>query len=148
CCCSRAGAGRRSARRGTSPTTHPRRPLAPGWLGTRAARWGRARPRSPRRAAGSHQHVSSPLPYCLGVLRVMAVRVEPQATTEARLAPPLIFGRSLDEVDEPAMGLVELPSHGGERQTRLLLGHPGVEDIDAPVPDGVPRWRAALEDER
>ena len=78
----------------------------------------------------------------------MAVRIEPQATTEAALAAERIFGRRLDEVDEPAMGLVQLPSHRGEGQTRLLLGHPGVEGIDAAERDGVPRWRAALEDER
>src|SRR5207249_12055058 len=148
CCCWRAGAGRRSVRRGTSPTTHPRRPLAPGRLGTPAARWSRARPRSPRKAAGSHQNLSSPLPYRLGVLRVMAVRIEPQATTEAALAAEPIFGRPPDEAEEPAMGLVHLPSHRSERQTRLLLGHPGVEGIDAAVPGGVPRWRPALEDER
>src|SRR5437879_6810592 len=139
CCCSRAGADRRGVRRGTAPTTHPRRSLAPGRRGTRAARWDRARPRSPRTAAGSRRNLSSPLPYRLGVLRVMAVRIEPQATTEAALAAELIFGRPPDEVEEPAMGLVHLPSHRSERQTRLLLGHPGVEGIDAAVPDGVPR---------
>src|SRR5436309_14103640 len=148
CCCSRAGADRRAMRRGMSPTTHPRRPPAPGWLGTRAARWARARPRSPRRAVGSHRHVSSPLPYRPGVLRVVAVRVEPYATTEARLAAELTFGRPLDEVDELAMVRVQLLSHRGDRQARFLLRHAGVEDIDAAVPDGVPRWRAALENER
>src|SRR5438477_633279 len=91
--------------------------------------WRRPRcpPRSRRKAAGSHQNLSSPSPYRLGVLRVMAVRIEPQATTEAALAAELIFGRPPDEVEEPAMGLVHLPSHRSERQTRLLLGHPGVE---------------------
>src|SRR5438128_8715839 len=148
CCCWRAGADMPSARRGTSPTMHPRRPLARGRLGTRAARSGRARPRSPRKAAGSHRYFSSPLPYRLGVLRVVAVRIEPQATTEAALAAELIFGRPLNEVDEPAMGPVQLPSHLGERQARFLLHHAGVEGIDAAVPDGVPRWRAALENER
>src|SRR5207247_955684 len=46
------------------------------------------------------------------------------------------------------MGPVQLPSHRGERQARFLLRHAGVEGIDAAVLDGVPRWRAALEDER
>src|SRR5439155_18172932 len=94
------------------------------------------------------EHVSSPMPYRLGVLRVVAVRIEPEATTEARLAAELTFGRPLDEVDEPAMGRVQLPSHRGERQARFLLRHAGVEGIDAAVPDGVPRWPAALENER
>jgi len=35
-----------------------------------------------------------------------------------------------------------LPSHRGERQALFFRRHPGVEGIDAAVPDGVPRWRA------
>src|SRR5438874_1564347 len=72
----------------------------------------------------------SPSPDRLGVQRVVAVRVEAQAPAEARLADGLAFGRSLDEVDEPAMRRLLLPSHVGERQVRFLLRHACVEGID------------------
>jgi hypothetical protein len=39
------------------------------------------------------------LPYRRDVVRVVAVGVEPQATTEARRAVELILGHWLDEVD-------------------------------------------------
>ena len=78
----------------------------------------------------------------------MAVRIEPQAMTETRFADELIFGRALDEVDEPAVGVISLPQHLGKRQVPLLLRHLGVEGIDATVGDGIPRWLPAVEDER
>ena len=39
----------------------------------------------------------------------MAVRIEPQAMTEARFANELIVGRALDEIDEAVVGIVQLP---------------------------------------
>ncbi len=42
------------------------------------------------------------------MLRVVAVRVEPQAMTEARFADKLIFWRALNQGDELAVGFVEL----------------------------------------
>ncbi len=68
--------------------------------------------------------------------------------TEARVADEVMFGRDLYEVDEPAVGVVQLPQHLGEREAFFLLRHPGVERVDAAVGYGVPRWLAALEDER
>ncbi len=47
--------------------------------------------------------------------------------TEARFADKLIFGRTLDEVDEPAVGVIPLLQHLDERQVPLLLRHLGVE---------------------
>jgi hypothetical protein len=90
----------------------------------------------------------SPFPYGLGMLRVMTVRVKPQAVTEARFPEELIFRRILDEVDEPVVGVVLLPQHLGERQVPLPFRHPGVEGIDAAVGDGIPRWLSTVEDER
>ena len=78
----------------------------------------------------------------------MAVCIEPQATPEARLPRELLFGRALDIIDEPAVGVVSLPQHFGKRQVPLLLRHLGVEGIDAAVRDGIPRWLPAVEDER
>ena len=34
----------------------------------------------------------------------MAVRIEPQATSEARFPRELVFGHAPDEVDEPPVG--------------------------------------------
>jgi hypothetical protein len=41
----------------------------------------------------------------------MAVRIKPQTTTKARFPGNLIFGRALDKVDEPAVGVVLLAQH-------------------------------------
>jgi hypothetical protein len=51
----------------------------------------------------------------------MAVCVEPQATTEARLPREWLFGRTLDVVDEPSVGFIQLPQDVGERQASFLL---------------------------
>src|SRR5215211_4479388 len=77
----------------------------------------------------------------------MAVRIEPEATTKARFARELVCGCTPDEVDQPAVGLDELPTYLGERKAPLLLSHPGIESINAAVGD-VPRWPAPLNDQR
>src|SRR5205814_9731658 len=78
----------------------------------------------------------------------MAIRVEPQSMTEAGLADELMFGGALNEVDEPAVRCRQLRSDLGQRQAPFLFRHAGVEGVDALVPYGVSRWRAALEDAR
>ena len=61
----------------------------------------------------------------------MAVRIKPQATTEARFPDKLVSWRTPNEVDEPAVGIVLLLQDLRERQVPLLLRHLGVESIDA-----------------
>src|SRR5258708_276178 len=68
--------------------------------------------------------------------------------TEAGFADELMFGGALDEVDEPAVRGRQLRADLGQRQAPFLVRRASVEGVDAPVPYGVPRWRAALEDER
>src|SRR6266850_4963979 len=78
----------------------------------------------------------------------MAIRVEPQSMTEAGFADELMFGSALNEVDEPAVRCRQLRADLGQRQAPFLFRRAGVEGVDAAVPYEVPRWRAALEDER
>src|SRR6267143_2689041 len=68
--------------------------------------------------------------------------------TEAGFADELMFGSALNEVDEPAVRCRQLRADLGQRQAPFLFRRAGVEGVDAAVPYGVPRWRAALEDER
>src|SRR5438093_12393123 len=68
--------------------------------------------------------------------------------TEAGLADELMFGGARNEVDEPAVRCRQLRADLGQQQAPFLFRHAGVEGVDAPVPYGVQRWRAALEDER
>src|ERR671930_1110281 len=89
----------------------------------------------------------APFPDRLGVLRVMAVRIEPEATAEARFPPELVCGRAPDELDEPAVDFIQLPAYLGERKTSFLRCHPIIEGIDAAVRD-VPRRPAPLDHQR
>jgi len=50
----------------------------------------------------------------------MAVRIKPQAAPEACFADELFFGHALNVFDEPAVGIVSLLQHFGERQVFLL----------------------------
>src|SRR5713226_9168516 len=68
--------------------------------------------------------------------------------TEAGFAEELMFGGALNEVDEPAVRCRQLRADLGQRQAPFQFRHAGVEGVDAPVPYGVPRRRAALQDER
>src|SRR5262245_46579484 len=72
----------------------------------------------------------TPLPYRLGVLGVVTVCIEPKAATETRVACELCFRRALDEVDETAVSVIQLPQHFGERKASLLLRRLGVEGVD------------------
>jgi hypothetical protein len=60
--------------------------------------------------------VMSPRPYRPRVLRVVTIRIELQAATEARLPCEQLLGSVMDVLDEPAVDLIELPPHLGERQ--------------------------------
>ena len=56
----------------------------------------------------------------------MAVRIEPQAASEARFPGELVFGYALDEVDEPPVGVVlyvtaRVANISFERVTRATL---------------------------
>ena len=59
-----------------------------------------------------------------------------------------MFGGALNELDQAAVGCRQLLSNLGQRQAPFLLGHAGVERVEASVLYGVPRRRAALQDER
>src|SRR5919108_2535233 len=71
------------------------------------------------------------------VLGVVAVRVEPQAPAEPRLAAGLVVGRAPDEGDQTTVHVVLPRAHLGQRPVPALLGHLGVEPIDAAVRDGI-----------
>ena len=68
--------------------------------------------------------------------------------TEAGFVGELMFGGALNELDEPGMRCSQLRADLGQRQAPFLFRHVGVEGVDAPVPYGVPRRRAALQNER
>ncbi len=78
----------------------------------------------------------------------MAVRIKPETTTEACFPDELIFWRTLNKVDEAAVGVVPLPQHFGEPQIPPPLRHQGVEGVDSSISDGIARWRSAPKDER
>ena len=88
-----------------------------------------------------------PLPYRLGVLRVMAVGIEPEAMPEARLPREVLFGHASDVVDEPAVRFIQLPQDLGKRQAPFLFRHLRIEGIDAAVLH-VSRWPASCDNER
>ena len=73
----------------------------------------------------------------------MAIGIEPEATSEARLPRELLFGRAVDVIDEPAVSFIQLPQDVGERKTSFLLRHLSIEGIDAAVLSRVPRWPAS-----
>src|SRR6202046_4161148 len=57
---------------------------------------GSSQPSKPPLVRGSSsKSVHSPDPYSLGVLRVVAIRIEPKATTEARVVADSVFGSVL-----------------------------------------------------
>src|SRR2546430_7179524 len=82
------------------------------------------------------------------VLGVMAVRVEPQATTKPRVARHLLLGSPLYERDRAAVHLVLLREYLGQRPWLPLLGHLGVERIDAAMGHRIARRPPAGEHER
>ena len=66
---------------------------------------------------------------------------------EARLLREVLFGHTLDVVDELAMRFIQLPQHVGERKSPFLFRHLRIEGIDAAVLD-VSWWPASRDDER
>src|SRR6185437_2125162 len=86
-----------------------------------------------------------PVPYRLGVLRVMSIRVEPEATPGTRFARELASGGVPDEVEKPAVRFIQAPANIGECDLPFLLGHVRIEGVDATERD-VPRRTAARDD--
>ena len=77
----------------------------------------------------------------------MAVGIEPQTMAEGRLLGELLFGHTLEVVEEPAMRFLQLSQDLGERQVAFLFCHLCIEGIDATGLD-VARWPASGENER
>jgi len=82
------------------------------------------------------------------VLRVVVVRVEPQATTEASLPDELILWNTLDECDESAVGVVPLSKYFRKGQLPIPFRCLSVKRINATVHDGVSWSLFPCEDER
>src|SRR2546423_2982515 len=89
-----------------------------------------------------------PRAYRARVLGVMTVRVEPQATTKPRVARQLLLGSTLYERDQAAVHLVLLREYLRQRPWLPLLGHLGVQRIDAAERHRIARRPPAGEHER
>ena len=74
-----------------------------------------------------------PFPYRLGVYRVMAVRVKPQAMPEGGLPRELGFGHALDIVNELAVSFLQLSQHFRKRKIPFLFRHLSIEGIEARI---------------
>jgi hypothetical protein len=77
----------------------------------------------------------------------MAVGIEPEAMSEARLPRELLFGHALDVIDESAVRLIQLPQNVGEGKAPFLFRHLRIEGIDA-AGQAVSRWPTSCDDER
>src|SRR5437588_11911665 len=78
----------------------------------------------------------------------MAVPVEPQGPTKPRDARQLLLGSTLYEGDQAAVYRVLLREYLGQRPWLPLLGHLGVEGIDAAMRHRIARRPPAGEHER
>ena len=56
----------------------------------------------------------SPLPYCLSVLRIVAVGIKPKAMAEASFYFELTLRCTLNEIENPTVSIVHLSQHFGE----------------------------------
>src|SRR5258708_39314122 len=74
-----------------------------------------------------------PLSYRFGVLRVMAVGIEPEAMPEARLPREVLFGHASDAVDESAERFLHIPQDLGDRHAPFLFRPLPIEGVDAAV---------------
>src|SRR5258708_20274124 len=74
-----------------------------------------------------------PFLYRSGVLRVMAVGIEPEAMPETRLPREVLFGYASDVVDESAVRFIQLLQDVGERKVPFLFRHLRIEGLNAPV---------------
>jgi hypothetical protein len=81
------------------------------------------------------------------MLRIVVVRVEPQATTKASLPIELILRNTLDECDESAVGVVPLSKYLRKGHLPIPFRCPGVKRINPTVHDGVSRSLFPREDE-
>jgi len=90
----------------------------------------------------------APLLYRIDVFRVVAVCVEPQPATEARLLRELLLGGPSHVIEQPTVDFFLLLQHVGEGEASFLLCHQSVEGIDAAVFVTVSRRCATLKDER
>jgi hypothetical protein len=81
------------------------------------------------------------------MLRVVAIRIEPQATMEARVAD-FILGSALYESDNLTVRAALFPEYFGKRKVRLPCCHLSVKGIDASVGCGVQQRLSTLEDKR
>src|SRR6266705_1912551 len=88
-----------------------------------------------------------PFPYRPGVLRVMAVGIEPEAMPEARLPCEVLFGHASNVVDESAVRFIQLPQYIRERKAPFLFRHLRIEGINAAVLD-LSWGPASCDDER
>src|SRR5690348_12359747 len=77
----------------------------------------------------------------------MAVGIEPEAMPEACLPREVLFGHTLDVVDESAVRFIQLSQDLGERKAPFLFRHLCIEGIDAAVLN-VSWWPTSGEDER
>src|ERR1700758_2326945 len=105
---------------------------------------------SPRVFVGSllTRALHPPFSYGLGMLRVVAIGVEPKTMKKALSAADFILGSALDEGDKLTVRAAQLSEHFGELKVFLPLRHLSVEGIDAAVGCGVP-WRlSTLENNR
>jgi CheY-like chemotaxis protein len=78
---------------------------------------------------------------------VMAVGIEPQTMPEGRLLGEVLFGHTLEIVEEPAVRFLQLSQDLGDRHVSFLFRYLRIEGIDASKLD-VARWSASGEDER
>src|SRR5215470_11615474 len=88
-----------------------------------------------------------PLLYRPGVQGVMAVGIEPEAMSEARLSSEVLFRHALKVADESAVRFIQLAQDLGERKAAFLFCHLRIESIDATILD-ISRWLLPVDDER
>lgn len=77
----------------------------------------------------------------------MAVGIEPESMAQARLPREVLFGHTLQVVEEPMVRFIQLSQNIAERHVPLVFRHLGIEGIDA-TGLAVSRWPASSEDQR
>src|ERR1700733_1281587 len=100
------------------------------------------------RGPSSKRALHPPDPNSLGVLRVVAIRIEPKATTEARVVADSVFGSALYKSDNLTVSAALFPEYFGKRKVRLPCRHLSVEGMDASIGCGVQRRPSTLKDKR
>ncbi len=82
------------------------------------------------------------------MLRIVVVRVKPQATTKASLPDELIVRNTLDECDESTVGVVPPSKYLRKGQRLILFRCKSVKRINATVGDGISWSLCSREDAR